>query len=122
MGAGRPTDYKKEYCDLLIEHGKQGLSFESFAGVIGQCRSTLYVWTKEHKEFMDAKKLSESYCRLFWEKIGVDYIINRNDPKGMTENLNNTVWIFNMKNRFGWRDKVETVESDSFDDVDFVDE
>ena len=27
---GRPTKYKPEYCEMLIEHMSEGLSFESF--------------------------------------------------------------------------------------------
>lgn len=48
--------YKKEYTDLLIKHMSEGLSFESFAGLIGVARSTLYDWVDTIPEFAAAKE------------------------------------------------------------------
>lgn len=33
--------------------------------------------------------------------------MNVSEYQGGSKSLNSTVWIFNMKNRFGWRDKQE---------------
>lgn len=107
---GRPkVEFKDEYCDKLIEHMSEGMSFESFAGVIGVGRETLYKWvgkedpkTSEdkarHPEFKDARKIAIEQCLLYWENEG---------KKGMWggKNFNPSVWIFNMRNRFGWRDE-----------------
>jgi DNA-binding transcriptional regulator YiaG len=43
---GRPTKYKRDYCAMLISHLKDGLSFESFGGVLGVSKQTLYDWEK----------------------------------------------------------------------------
>jgi len=90
---------------------KQGLSFESFGGVAGVARSTLYEWVKAHPEFKAAKEIGTEASRLWWENTGISGIWNESsrDPEGGThsKSLNSSVWIFNMKNRFGWRDKVE---------------
>lgn len=102
---GRPTLYKPEYCELLIEHMGSGLSFEAFAGVVGVCKKTLYDWEKANPEFLHAKSEGLEKARLFWEKLGVNNIINESFGKDGSRSLNSTVWIFNMKNRFGWRDK-----------------
>lgn len=111
---GRPSKYDPSYCELLIKHMSKGLSFETFGPSIGVSKASTYRWLTDEdndseatlrnkKEFRDAKKIATDYCRLFWEKIGVDHIVNYEDsPK-----LNTTAWIFNMKNRFGWRDRVE---------------
>jgi len=108
-GEGRPTKYKHEYCSMLIEHMSNGLSYEAFAGVIGVCKFSLYEWEKNHEEFSDAKLIAFQKCQLFWEKLGVDHIINRSDSEhqggSSSRSLNASVWIFNMKNRFKWRDK-----------------
>jgi hypothetical protein len=77
MGAGRPTKYRKTYCQELVTHMASGLSFESFAGAIGTCKQTLYSWANEFTEFMDAKKIGFEQNRLFWEKLGINNIINR---------------------------------------------
>ena len=41
---GRPTDYKKEYCELLIEHMAAGFSFESFAGKLSSKLSIVLLY------------------------------------------------------------------------------
>lgn len=88
---------------MLIEHMSSGLSFESFAGVIGVDRDTLYEWVKVNKDFSDAKKKGSSASELKWEKIGLEglYMGGKDTP------FNAAVWIFNMKNRFGWTERKE---------------
>ena len=95
---GRPSAYKSEYCQMLIEHMKQGLSIESFAGVVGVNRDTLYQWNKVHPEFSDTLKRGTDLSLLFYEKFGVAIMA------GKVDRANVTAWIFNMKNRFKWRD------------------
>lgn len=112
-GSGRPSKYDPKFCDLLIKHMEEGLSFESFAAVAEVNRDTLYQWEKAHPEFSDAAKRARDAALLFWEKLGIDHIINQTDyesdgsgvKSSSTKSLNSPVWIFNMKNRFKWRDK-----------------
>jgi hypothetical protein len=99
---GRPTSYKPEYCQLVIEHMSKGLSFESFAGVVGTCKQTIYNWTVKYPEFLDARNEADAKCRLFWEKSGIQGMF-----LGQHDKFNATVWVFNMKNRFHWRDMQE---------------
>ena len=98
---GRPSSYKKKYCKMLIEHMKGGLSYECFGAVIGHAKQTIYNWEKEHKEFLDAKRLAFNESRLFWERAGLGgmYMGGKENP------FNATVWVFNMKNRFNWSDR-----------------
>jgi hypothetical protein len=100
---GRPTDYKEEYCALLIEHMTDGLSYESFAGAIGVSKQTLYDWEKVNAQFLDAKKIGSAKSQLYFENIGNKYLTTQSGDGAI--NLNTTNWIFQMKNRFGWRDK-----------------
>jgi hypothetical protein len=79
----------------------KGLSFESFAAECGVHFDTLYEWVKKNPEFSEAKKIGTSLSLKFWEKIGMDGV------KGDLKNFNVAGWIFNMKNRFRWTDKVE---------------
>lgn len=106
---GRPSLYKPEYCEQLIEHQASGLSFESFAGVIGVNRDTVYHWLTLHKPFSDAKKIGDMKCLLCWEKIGKDGVL------GLIEKFNPAVYCFNMKNRFKWRDRFELGVGDGRD-------
>jgi hypothetical protein len=100
--AGAPTKYKKEYCQKVIDFMAQGYSFEAFAGSIGVCADTVFEWAKVHPEFSDSKKLAYERNRVFWETQGIDGL-----RSSKNNSFNATVWIFNMKNRFRWRDRVE---------------
>lgn len=112
MSAGRPTKYDKKYCEELIEHMAKGLSYEAFAGTVSVSKQTLYDWEKANPEFLDAKEIAIEKCRIFWEELGIKNIINKSDSssweggsESKSRSLNSSAWIFNMKNRFGWRDK-----------------
>ena len=99
---GAPSKYKKEFCEQLVEHMSQGLSFESFAAVIDVNQDTLYEWAKVHEDFSESKKAARNKCMLFWERAGI---------QGMnSDSFKSPVWIYNMKCRFPdqWADKKET--------------
>lgn len=95
---GRPSKYKKVYCEKLIKHMSKGLSFETFGPSIGVAKSTTYLWVEEFKDFSDAKELGTDMGRLFWESIGIGGVT------GKMKNFSSSAWIFNMKNRYLWRD------------------
>lgn len=116
--AGRPSKYKKEFCEKLIEHMKQGLSFESFASIAGCNRSIVHDWSDRHKEFKLAKEIGESHSRLFWEKVLIAGSL------GKVKGYNATSVIFALKNKFPkeWRDRreieIESSSDNSLEDVD----
>ena len=94
---GRPSKYKPEYCETLMENMGEGLSFEACCGLIGIDKTTGYEWTKKFPDFSNAKKRGEALSQLWWEQQG---------KKGMFwgKDFNGVVWVFAMKNRFDWRD------------------
>lgn len=96
---GRPSKFKEEYCDMLIEHMKKGMSFESFAAVINVNRDTLFEWRRVEPNFSDAYKKALEVSLYTWEQLGHAGMM------GKVAGFNPTLWIFNMKNRFKWRDK-----------------
>ena len=112
---GAPSKYKKEFCQMLITHMSKGLSFECFDAGKGIVKDTLYNWTKKHKAFSDAKKRGELLCQKFWEKMGISGMLNLpviyNGKLIQPKNFNAAIYIFNMKNRFGWTDR-HTIQSD----------
>lgn len=101
MPGGRPTKYQLEFCQRAVEFMSEGFSKEAFAGELGVCKQTIYNWMEEHSEFLDAIRKGEEGCRLWWEKLG------RAGAAGKVVNFNATAWVFNMKNRHGWSDKME---------------
>jgi hypothetical protein len=110
--AGALTKYNKKYCEELIDHMEKGYSFESFAGTIRICKSTLYNWEKVNKDFAQAKAVGIDLSRLFWETQSIEGLyseveFNEKGLKISEKKINATVLIFNMKNRFPqeWREK-----------------
>jgi len=102
LKVGRKTKYKPEYCQMLMAHMKQGLSYQSFGGVdgVGVSIETLYTWEEKFPEFLDAKKTGQASCLLWWERVGNSMAIGK--LKGCLG-----TYVFNMKNRFGWKDVKE---------------
>lgn len=66
--AGRPTDYKPEYCDMIIEAMAEGVSLTGFAGIIGVSRESVYHWMSLHREFSDAASRARAARVLWWER------------------------------------------------------
>jgi len=97
---GRPTKYKEKYCEMLIKHMATGLSFGTFGAIIDISEPTLYEWLKVHPEFLKSQKTALLKNKVFWEQAGIDGM-------GKGKDFNAAVWIFNMKNRFNWKDKRE---------------
>ena len=100
-GLGRPTKYFPEYCFMLVDHMEMGFTYEAFAGVINVGIKTLYQWEQAFPEFAQAKEIALAKGRYTIEAIGLKAM------SGQLENFVTTVWIFHMKNRFGWRDQPE---------------
>lgn len=101
MAFGRPTKYKKEYCQQLIDHMAAGFSFHSFGGKLLVGHRTLFDWLDRYPEFQDAKLIGEYACMYFWEKTGIA------GTHGKIKGFQQASFIFNMKARFakyGWRD------------------
>lgn len=104
-------DYKYDDSmpDKLIEHMKEGYSFESFGAIANVHRSCLYQWLEKHEDFREAKELATVKSLFQWEKMGMEgmYMGGKDNP------FNSTVWVFNMKNRFGWSDRKEDSKEDT---------
>lgn len=104
MPAGRPTKYKPEMCDKIVELGKIGASKHEMAMELDISIDTFMVWQTENKQFSEAVKQAIDLSQAWWEKNG------RIATFGGCDGFNATSFIFNMKNRFkdDWRDKQES--------------
>lgn len=103
----RPPQYEDRFCEMLVDHMSRGYSIEAFAGEIGFSRSTIYNWLDKYPKFKKAKEQGETKSQLHWEKLGMAGLT------GKLKNFNATIWIFSMKNRFGWRDKQDIEQNSS---------
>ena len=109
MVMGQPLKFgtpekRRAMWDAFCQHGADGYSIKSFP----LCdEDTCYSYAERfpedcpRSEFNDAKRKG----LLFWEKIGTA------GATGKLDGFNATSWIFNMKNRAGWSDKVDTTMS-----------
>ncbi len=107
MSGGRPTDYDPDHCVTVVGLGAVGASKAEMALELGVHRDTFHEWEKKYPEFSDAVKRAVDFAQGWWERQG------RLGAAGEVENMNATIYIFNMKNRFkdDWRDKHEVESS-----------
>lgn len=120
MTAGRP---KEEVIDRLkegwqvrfMEMAKEGCSDVEIRAEFGISDCLWYRWIDEDEEFSRTAKAAKAACHAKWEEMG------RKMAFGQVEG-NPTTWIFNMKNRFSWKDKVETEHSGSVNFTNLTDE
>ena len=107
-GRGHPTDYKPEYCEIVRQAGRRGLSVTAMAEECDQHRDTLYEWAKVHPEFSDALSRARQSSQAWWEKKGQDALDYDKFQAG--------VWTKSMSCRFpeDWRDnsRVESTGKD----------
>ena len=101
MPAGRPTKYRPEYCEIAESVLGEGYSQAVLAGELDVDEDTITNWKKEYPEFFGAIKRGSYKGQKFWEGLGIS------GASGQIDGFNSASWIFNMKNRFGWRDKQE---------------
>lgn len=64
---GRPTGYKAEFCQQLLELAAEGYSLVGFAGVLGVSRRTINEWIDVHPDFSQACQRAASGRMWFWE-------------------------------------------------------
>ena len=109
MPGGRPTDYKPEYCDRVIQLGKEGASIVEMACEIGVDRKTLEkTWPEAHEEFFQAFTYARQWSQVWWERKGRENLIT---PAGTT--FQASAWSRSMAARFpdDWREKTATEHS-----------
>ena len=70
--AGRPSTYKPEMCEQLIEAMATGLSAEAAAAKIGISARCVFEWQKVHPEFLQAVQEGRHRAMLFWETLAID--------------------------------------------------
>lgn len=71
LKTGRPVTkpFKLEYCQLLVDHMKEGFSFDSFGATALCGKDQLYLWADVYPEFSEAKRLGTSLSLKFYETL-----------------------------------------------------
>lgn len=106
---GRPSEYDPEYCEFVIDMGREGKSKAQMAAGLGISRQCMNEWEKQHKDFGDAVKAAQDLALAWWETAGQMNMIR--------QGFNATAFIFQMKNRFraDYRDATEVTGKDGAD-------
>ena len=110
MPAGRPTDYRPEYCERVIELGRLGMSVVEMAADIGVARNTLeQLWPAANPEFLQALTHARECSQAWWESMGRTNLI----MPPQTGQFQASVWSRSMAARFpkDWREKSETAHT-----------
>lgn len=120
MAGGRPKNQvddrlKKGWQSRFLEMGKEGCSDVEIRSEFGISDDLWYRWIEEDEEFSRTYKAAKAACHAKWEEMG------RKMAFGQAEG-NPTTWIFNMKNRFNWRDKQDVEHSGQINHADMTEE
>lgn len=92
-GIGAPTKYKEEYCQLVMDLGKEGKSVTQIAVHIGVSRQTLYDWKDRYPDFLDALTRAQENAQAWYENLGQDGIT-------MGKEFNSSTWAKQVSCRF----------------------
>jgi hypothetical protein len=99
---GRPSLYRPEYCERVLEFGREGMSVVEMAAEIGVSRNALEErWPEAHEEFREAFARARELSQAWWERQG---------RVGLTaERFNAQVYSRSMAARFpkDWRESKE---------------
>lgn len=94
--ASLPSDWKEQVAALYVE----GASDAEIKHALRVSNDLFARWLKDEPEFAEAVKEGRLASEAWWARLG------REGASGKAD-INPTTWIFNMKNRFAWRDKQE---------------
>lgn len=97
-----PDDWES----IMREASQEGASAVELRCLLGIGDTGWETLIADNEYFYRTVKECKALCQVWWERQG------RKMSAGEAEG-NATVWIFNMKNRFGWRDKTETEHTGS---------
>lgn len=101
---GRPTKYRPEMCQQVIDYMKEGKSLTQVSVLLGISKETLYQWKDTYPDFSDAIKVGIDAAQAWWEEFGQQKIGEGSNA------MNATAYIFTMKNRF--KDYSDTIKTE----------
>jgi hypothetical protein len=103
-----PSGYKPEYCERVIELGREGKSKAYMCAALGITRPTLAKWADKNPEFNDALELASLLSQQWWEDAGQVGMVGKT--------IDAAIWSRSMSARFrdDWADtrRVETTGKD----------
>ena len=92
LKVGRPTLYRPEYCETVIELGREGKSLVQMAAHFDVSRPTISEWASEHPEFSKALDRAKVHAQNWWE--------NQAQTGMYARGFNSKVWEVSVRARF----------------------
>jgi transposase-like protein len=77
-GRGRPTVYRPEFCQRVIELGEQGKSITQMAARLGVDKATVVRWRADHEDFCNALARALTLSQDWWEEQGQRGVNDKN--------------------------------------------
>ena len=95
---GRPTSYRQDFGDRIVQLMAQGRSLDGCAALLGVHPDSLYEWQKVHPEFSEAVRAGRAAATAFWEGRLLDV------SKGGSGNAQAIQWALRNRSRAasGW--------------------
>ena len=75
---GRPSLYRPEYCERVIEMGAEGKSITQMAATLGFDKQTFADWRGVHADFSAALSRATALSQKWWEDRGQSGLGDRN--------------------------------------------
>ena len=89
---GRPSKYKPEFCEQIIELGKAGKSIAQMASHFDVDKASIFRWAEEEDDFRTALARAKAHSQTWWENAAQSNMDNRN--------FNAQLWLKSVASRF----------------------
>jgi len=92
LKVGRPSGYRPEFCELVLDLGKKGKSFTQMAVATGYTKASLHGWRDQYPEFATALARAVELSQQWWEEKAQAGLEDRN--------FNAALWMKIAASRF----------------------
>lgn len=89
---GRPSKYKPEYCERILELGREGKSIAQMAAAFDVDKASIFDWAAAHEEFSTALARAKTYAQTWWEDKAQQNLGSRD--------FNAQLWLKSVASRF----------------------
>jgi hypothetical protein len=94
------SGYKLEFCEMLIEHGKQGHSFAEFCSAISKSERAAYCWRAKYPEFHAAYEEFMAHSKAWWNQQAQLHLTTYFDSKEGGTRFDTNLFKFITGGRF----------------------
>lgn len=97
---GRPSKYKPEYCQTVIEIMSQGKSMSAVAAEIGVGVHRLIEWSEDNEDFREACDTGRALALRWWENLATMVATGQHEKHDVFKKANAGMIMFLMSRRF----------------------